>query len=85
MKQQCDSQNANPRSDSSKSSLSRDSIGGGGGVAKIESDGGSSRSSYGMKRSGSDTNRNDHDHPPESKRIKTEKPDVKSEFNDDKK
>jgi len=85
MKQQCDSQNANPRSDSK----SRDPMKSGGGVAKIESESRSSSYGSGVKRSGSETNRNDHDtnHPPESKRIKTEqpKPDVKSEFTDDKK
>ena len=59
-----------------------------GGVAKIESESRSSSYGSGIKRSGSETNRNDHDtnHPPESKRIKTEpRPDVKSEYNDDKK
>jgi len=83
MKQQCDSQNANPRSDSK----SRDPMKSGG-VAKIESESRSSSYGSGIKRSGSETNRNDHDtnHPPESKRIKTEpRPDVKSEYNDDKK
>ena len=82
MKQQCDSQNANPRSDSK----SRDPMKSGG-VAKIESESRSSSYGSGIKRSG--TERNDHDtnHPPESKRIKTEqpRPDVKSEYNDDKK
>merc|ERR1719310_224714 len=66
MKQQCDSQNANPRSDSK----SRDPMkSGGGGVAKIESESRSSSYGSGVKRSGSETNRNDHDtnHPPESK------------------
>ena len=84
MKQQCDSQNANPRSDSK----SRDPMKSGG-VAKIESESRSSSYGSGVKRSGSETNRNDHDtnRPPESKRIKTEqpRPDVKSEFTDDKK
>ena len=84
MKQQCDSQNANPRSDSK----SRDPMKSGG-VAKIESESRSSSYGSGVKRSGSQTNRNDHDtnRPPESKRIKTEqpRPDVKSEFTDDKK
>ena len=82
MKQQWDSQNANPRSDSK----SRDPMKSGG-VAKIESESRSSSYGSGIKRSG--TERNDHDtnHPPESKRIKTEqpRPDVKSEYNDDKK
>ena len=84
MKQQCDSQNANPRSDSK----SRDPMKSGD-VAKIESESRSSSYGSGVKRSGSETNRNDHDtnRPPESKRIKTEqpRPDVKSEFTDDKK
>lgn len=83
MQQQCESQNANPRSSDSKKSDMRSKIG------DSEPNRRATLGGVSMKRSGEPTSGAHHDsnnHPPESKRIKTDsKPDAKSDYTEDKK